>query len=135
MKNLLLSISIFAMLCVAQFSFSQTTMTGSDTVVNTATVNLDVTLKGSASSVSFHVIVDELSGTTDGTALLQGSNDGTTYFDLNTDTFQLADVATPQGYGWYINGCNPYLYYRIKVTGVGTMSAIASGYAMLRPRN
>ena len=106
------------------------TMTGGDTVVNTATVNLDATVTQSWSVASFSVVATEVSGTTDGTCLLQAGNDGTNYNDISTDTLQLADVTT-QSFNWSVTSV-PYHYYRVKCTGVGTMANIVAGSATFR---
>lgn len=128
MKNLVL-VFLFSLFFV-QFSDAQTTMTNSgDTVVNTATVNLDVTLKGKG-DLGFQVVATKISGTVGGTAILQGSLDGTNYVTISTDTLTLTDVATNSAV-WKVSA-STYLYYRIAVTGSGTMSASVVGYALRR---
>lgn len=110
-------------------AFSQTTMTGSgDTITNTETEYVTITLSGSGTYVAIQVVATKLSGTVDGTVLLQGSVDGVNYVDISTDTLQLANVTTNTKV-WSVTG-NPYLYYRLAGTGVGTMAARFYGYAV-----
>ncbi len=97
-----------------------TTFTGSDTIVNTATVNCDLILRNAYSSGAFQVVNTKVSGTVAGNTLFQGSVDGTNYVTLDTlvNTDQTTNtkiiVQTPP----------TYPYYRFKYTGSGTMSAI-----------
>jgi len=113
-------------------------MTGSgDTVVNTATEYVAITLKEAYSTVTFQVKLVELSGTTAGNITLQGSLDGVTFETVdsvlitspgsgNSAVFATTDVATQANF-WVVNG-NPYYYYRISYTGSGTMSDRIYGY-------
>jgi len=105
-------------------------MLTTDTVINTGTVNLDAEVSNSWSVASFQVIATEVSGTSDGTCLLQAGNDGTNFKDISTDTLQIADVAT-QSFLWAVTSV-PYRHYRITCTGVGTMSNIVAGKAAFR---
>jgi hypothetical protein len=97
-----------------------TTFTGSDTIVNTATVNCDLILRNAYTSGVFQVVNTKVSGTVAGNTLFQGSVDGTNYVTLDTlvNTDQTTNtkiiVQTPP----------TYPYYRFKYTGSGTMSAI-----------
>ena len=97
-----------------------TTFTGSDTIVNTATVNCDLILRNAYTSGAFQVVNTKVSGTVAGNTLFQGSVDGTNYVTLDTlvNTDQTTNtkiiVQTPP----------TYPYYRFKYTGSGTMSAI-----------
>ena len=97
-----------------------TTFTGSDTIVNTATVNCDLILRNAYTSGAFQVVNTKVSGTVAGNTLFQGSVDGTNYVTLDTlvNTDQTTNtkiiVQTPP----------TYPYYRFKYTGTGTMSAI-----------
>lgn len=101
-----------------------------DTVTNAGTVNLDATIKAYNPVVSFQVVATKISGTVAGTAILQASIDGTNYVSIGEDTLTLSNTTT-NTHLWVIEP-SPYLYYRIKVTGSGTMSARTSGYALPR---
>lgn len=104
--------------------------TGTDTIEDAATVNIDLQLKNSAANVAVQSLITKVSGTVAGTCLLQGSLDGTNFSDITTDTFTLANVAT-QNKLWDV-APNKYLHYRITCTGSGTMAAISSGKALRR---
>lgn len=97
-----------------------TSFTGSDTIVNTATVNCDLILRNAYTSGAFQVVNTKVSGTVAGNTLFQGSVDGTNYVTLDTlvNTDQTTNtkiiIQTPPAYP----------YYRFKYTGSGTMSAI-----------
>lgn len=126
MKKLLLFSSL---LLSAVFSFGQntvTTMTGSGaTVTNSGTAACSTQVVYTHEQVSAQIIVTKTSGTVDGYALIYGSVDGTNYYVLNTDTLQLANQTTNTAI-WPLTGAN-YLYYKIVVTGSGTMAATISG--------
>ncbi len=97
-----------------------TTFTGSDTIVNTATVNCDLILRNAYSSGAFQVVNTKVSGTVAGNTLFQGSVDGTNYVTL--DTLTNTDQTTNTKI--IIQTPPTYPYYRFKYTGSGTMSAI-----------
>lgn len=133
MKNLfILFVLSFGLFAASQTVEAQVvTMTNStDTVTNTGTVNLDATIKSPQTVVSFQVVATKISGTVAGTAILQASIDGTNYVSIGDDTLTLTNVTT-NTHLWKIEP-SPYLYYRVKVTGSGTMSASVSGYALPR---
>jgi len=102
-----------------------TSFTGSDTIANTATVNLLLTVRNFYETGAFQVTNTKLSGTAAGTTKFQGSVDGTNYvtidtllnLDQTTNTKIFTDVPTR------------YPYYRLTTTGVGTMSVITVGKA------
>lgn len=135
MKKFLLSISlIFAVL----ISSAQITMNGSGAAVtNTGTGECSLAVKNSYKIVAIQLKVVKTSGTVAGTVTLQGSIDGTNYETVlaaatvnNAATFTATDVAT-QVKTFIINN-NPYLYYKLSYTGVGTMVATLSGYVITR---
>ena len=131
-KLLFLLVAMIAMITVdAQKAVF--TMTGSDTIVNTASVSVSQTYSSEYGNVAFQAVVTKVSGTVAGTVLLQGSLDGTNYVDISTDTLSLTDVAT-QSKLWSVDA-NPYKYYRLKGTGSGTMAAIIAGYALARVKD
>jgi len=97
-----------------------TTFTGSDTIVNTATVNCDLILRNAYSSGAFQVVNTKVSGTVAGNTLFQGSVDGVNYVTL--DTLTNTNVATNTKI--IVQTPPVYPYYRFTYTGTGTMAAI-----------
>lgn len=98
------------------------TFTGSDTIANTATVNLDYPHSGSYKSGAFQVINTKLSGTAAGKSYFMASVDGTNYVKLDsiTNTNQTTNTKI------WTQSPPIYPYYRISSTGVGTMSVITT---------
>jgi len=114
-------------------------MNGTDTVVNTSTVNLDITATTDNAIISFQLVTTKLTGTVAGTCAIQASLDGTNYFPINTvspiggayaDTATITNVATFT-YNWTDNPLK-YKYYRLKVVGSGTSTYVVAGYAQGR---
>ncbi len=97
-----------------------TSFTGSDTIVNSATVNCDLILRNAYTSGAFQVVNTKVSGTVGGNTLFQGSVDGTNYVTLDT----LANTDQTTNTKIIIQTPPTYPYYRFKYTGTGTMSVI-----------
>ena len=115
-------------LFIALFSIgsSQTVnFTGSDTVVNSAAVNIDLKVTGGYNTGAYQVVITKVSGTVAGNAILKGSVDGTNY--VNIDTLATTDVATQTKI--FTETPVKYPFYRVTYTGTGTMAAIISGKA------
>lgn len=119
------------------YSMLATTGNATDTVVNTSAETLTKQISGSYGEVTVQVLVTKISGTVAGTVLIYGSLDGTTYTRLNNlgqpsanDTCTNTDVAT-QSWIWAL-GTSKYLYYRVTVTGSGTMTARVAAKIMVR---
>jgi hypothetical protein len=100
-----------------------------DTITNTGTVYSDVvTSTGAANSIVFQVVTTQLSGTSAGTAILQGSVDGTSYVTLSEKNGLIAGLPNDtltisNGAIWNITVLNsPWKYYKIKAVGSGTSS-------------
>lgn len=103
----------------------------SDTVVNTATGYVGVTVSGTYHRLALQVVITKISGTVAGTVTIQGSVDGTNYVTVNSGfidatTHTATNVATSTKM-FTITG-SPYKYYRASYTGSGTMSATIKGY-------
>jgi hypothetical protein len=103
----------------------------SDTIANSATGYVGLTVSNYYREVSVEVVVTKISGTVGGTVTLQGSNDATNYVTVSTSysdaqTHTATDVATSSKL-FTITG-SPYKYYRLSYTGTGTMSATIKGY-------
>lgn len=92
-----------------------------DTVDNTETLYLTLasTISGYRKVVTVQFLATEISGTTAGTAQVQGSLDGTNYYNLGS-AYTLTDVAS-QCTSITLTDWGS-LYLRVKVTGSGTMS-------------
>ena len=103
----------------------------SDTVVNTATGYVGLTVLNHYERVGIQTVITEISGTTGGTVTLQGSIDGTNYVTVSSSfsdaqTYTPTDVAVSSKL-FTVTG-SPYKYYRLSYTGTGTMSATIKGY-------
>jgi len=137
MKKILFILSMF--LLIASASHAQTgifAMTGAntlalDTVTNTATKYMSGTAKGYMKTVAVQVTFTKISGTLAGSATLQASVDGVSFYPVpGAGTFTLTDVAS-QGAVWSVID-SPYQFYRVSITGSGTMAASFSGQLLNR---
>ncbi len=97
----------------------------SDTATNAGTANVDLPVTKTWTQISIQAVVTKISGTVAGTVFLQGSLDGTNYLNIGIDTLTNTDVTTNTKI-WVIEG-SPYSYYRLLLTGSGTMSATIKG--------
>lgn len=77
------------------------------------------TISGYKKVVTIQFLAVEISGTTAGTAQVQGSLDGTNYYDIGS-AYTLTDVAS-QVTSFIVSDFGS-LYLRLKVTASGTMS-------------
>lgn len=100
-----------------------------DSVTDAGTNYLTKQINGAASVVTVQLVITKISGTAAGTAVLQGSINGTNYVTLHyatggattgsqNDSFTLTNVTT-QSVSWVIAPSH-YNYYRVSVTGSGT---------------
>jgi hypothetical protein len=110
------------------------TLTASGNVTNTGTAMLTTAQKAdSTGNITLQAVITKVSGTVAGTAKPQGSLDGTNWFDITltgiipTQTaFTLTDVAS-QTCAFFLRNVK-CLYYRILITGSGTMVATPTGF-------
>lgn len=121
---------LFSLLFIFVLGFSAQsqkiyTFTGSDTIVNTASVDMTLTVSGSYDAGVIQVINTKLSGTGAGTSILKGSIDGTNYVNLDTITHTNVAVST----GVFELVLPKYAYYKVTSTGSGTMSVITTSKA------
>lgn len=120
----LFSVIILLLMSIAVDAQKINTFTGSDTIVNTATVNLDYPHPASVAfkTGAFQVINTKLSGTAAGKTYFMGSVDGTNFVKLDslTNTNQTTNTKT------FIQAPPAYPYYRFSSTGSGTMSVITT---------
>lgn len=130
MKNFILTALIGIVLCFsvgahAQASLKSTTYGNTkDTVTNTASKLWYAQAKG-FSNVSVQFNITKISGTVAGNAIPVGSIDGVNFYNISTDTLKATDVAA-QGKIWNFPN-SAYIYYGVRYTGTGTMSASATG--------
>lgn len=133
MKFLISIFSLIFVLSAASVSAQKIyTMTGSgDTVVNSATEYVSLPLKDGYDCAVYKVEIVKNTGTVTGTAILQQSVDATDYETATgTDTLTFTNVTTAFKH-WELDKPK-YPYYRIKVTGSGTMAAKVYGYVHVK---
>jgi hypothetical protein len=132
-------------LCMCSFSsYSQVSFKNdvyrtklTDTTVNTATGLVYARAAGSGVTTTVQAVFTKISGTAAGTVTLMGSVDGINFDtaklpDSNTalPTYTVTDVAS-QTYTWRLTGV-PYLHYKIRHVGTGTMSVAMGGTVVVR---
>ena len=114
------------MLLLADCVFAQSipiTMVGTGTLTNADTVALTQTVNGVYNTISVQVVTTKYSGTLTGTAILQGSVDGTNYVNINTDTLTFT-TGTTNTKVWVLEGTS-FKYYKVNCITTGTVSAQA----------
>lgn len=100
-----------------------------DTVTNSATKYLVSGKVSQGATVTVAFTATEISGTTGGTATLQGSLDGAVWYTIGS-AYTLTDVATQTTSFKVTSACD--LYYRVAVTGTGTMSDKIAAKVLVR---
>jgi hypothetical protein len=131
MKKFLFSLFLmaFAMCAYTDISAQKIfTMTNSgSTVTNAGVVNLTLPIREGFDTAVFGLRITKTSGTVAGTSVLEQSMDNTNWETATgTDTLSHSNVTTNIK-NWALT--NPaFPYYRIKVTGSGTMAATATGW-------
>lgn len=127
-----------------------------DTVVNTASVTKFILVKGSYQNISIQAVITKISGTVAGTVTPVGSNDGVNFVDIsrpsiaettlrpaykdtliptnvttNTKIYNFTPSVATDGQA---SSYGTYLYYGLKYTGAGTMSATFKAYLVPRTK-
>lgn len=130
MKKLLFLFALVIGMATASFAQSATLMPliAGDTVNNAGTVTKIFTATAGYSAIGIQPVITKISGTVGGTAILSRSLDGVNY--VNTDTLTLANVTTNTTV--FAKVTSPAVYYRVVVTGTGTMAAQVRLYYVLR---
>lgn len=122
MKKIVSILMLFAVLAFAE-SKAQITMftSGSYTVTDGGTAGLSATLTQQYQTIGIQFIGTKVSGTIAGTVVLQVSLDGLNYFTIG-DSYTQTDITTNTMI-WELDRFdgNPYLYYKVLITGSGTM--------------
>lgn len=95
-----------------------------DTVTNTGTGSLIINLTQAYKNVTIQPKVTKISGTitSNSAPKLQGSIDGTNYFNIVGDTMNVTNTSSLQTTAW-VKSNQGFKYYKVTYTGVGTMSA------------
>lgn len=125
-----------------------------DTVVNTASIVKFIKVTQSYDAMSIQAVITKISGTVAGTVTPVGSNDGVNFVDISRasvaattlrtaykDTLIPTNVTTNTKVWVFSKAAEtsgntpefgPYLYYGLKYTGAGTMSAKFKAYLVPR---
>jgi len=126
MKKILIGMLFCGLAFIGQSQNTVTTMTGSgDTITNATPDAVLLPVNYTHENLSVQIRVTKISGTVAGTAILSASNDGVNYVAIGSDTLTLTDVTTNTKI-WPLTNAN-YLYYKVTVTGSGTMTASIHG--------
>lgn len=112
-------LSAFALGTQAQTSPFTKTRVG-DTITNATTGYITVT-KVADGLVSVDAVLTKVANTIGGYALLQGSNDGIYWYDLNTDTLTYQNQASNKK-AWTITGKFPYRDFRVAFKSTSSSS-------------
>lgn len=133
MKKILI---LFAFVLMTSISFGQRGIVKSvavDTLNGSETVNFTLSsITGSYESVAIQALCTEIGGTSDGTLILQGSVDGTSYITMTdvvgvltsypNDTLTITNGAVVQ----YVVHDNPFNYYRVQGGGTASDSTLVT---------
>jgi hypothetical protein len=125
MKKLLSVLLIAALAFIAPQANAQSSVlvSSTDTLTNADTVYISLpTATGGYYAVGIQAVVSKVSGTVAGTAIIQGSLDGTNYVDIGTDTLTFTNVTTNTKV-WAITP-SVYQYHRVKFLSSGTVVAV-----------
>lgn len=127
MKKLLFALMVFMVAAVftAPEAKAQAAVlvSSTDTLTNVDTVNIALpTATGGYYAVAIQGTVTKVSGTISGTAIIQGSLDGTNWQTIGTDTLTFTDQAT----NFKIWALTPsvYQYHRVRFISAGTMVGV-----------
>lgn len=130
MKKILFIFALIVLVASANAQRGKVFSIAVDTLNGNETVNFEaIQLTGSYDEVTIQILCTQLGGTSDGTLILYGSLDGTSYQILNATSMPAAvyygflndtlTVINGAIHTWIIED-NPFKYYRY--TGVGTAS-------------
>ncbi len=138
MKKFLFALSAVMFLAVASVQvsaqvYSMKTATGLDTAraINATPKILKLAVSKYYPSQSILVEVTRSGGTLAGKATLEGSKDGTTYYQIKTDSLTVYNVATAQAKFFTLPAAN-IPYYQVRFVGSGTMEAILRASLILK---
>ena len=118
-----LLIAVFAFIAPSAQAQSSVLIVSTDTLSNTDTAYISLPqATGGYYAVGIQAVVSKVSGTVAGTAIIQGSLDGTNYVDIGTDTLTFTNVTTNTKV-WAITP-SVYQYHRVKFISSGTVVAV-----------
>lgn len=124
---------LFALLMMyvvqAQTAFHQTTSNPTGAVVNTGIDTMTYTLSTPYTNIVIQPVITKVSGTVAGTSVLYYSVNGTNWVSTG-DTLTSTNVTTNSAI--WLKTANPARYWRILVTGTGTMSATAAAKIQIK---
>lgn len=116
-----------------KFTMLSTFGNATDTVTNTGTNTLTIANNGYEKTIAIQLNVTNISGTTAGTATLQASIDGVSFFNIpGVSTATIS--ATALGCVFFVVD-SPFPFYRVSVTGSGTVQETLSGFLVARKLN
>lgn len=123
MKKILFALAIIMATTVitAQHVQAQSSVlvSSTDTLTNADTTTISLpTATGGYYAVGIQAVITRVSGTAAGTAIIQGSLDGTNYVDIGTDTLTLTNQVTNTKI-WALTP-SVYQYHRVKFISAGT---------------
>lgn len=125
----ILLFSCFA-LTVHTVSAQTALLPAKDTATNAETVDLSLRVAGLYNVLTFQLNVIKLTGTTAGTAFVQGSLDGVNYNTVpGTDTLTLANASTTKA--WVLKRSD-FLFYRVRTVATGTQTTSVAALALYR---
>lgn len=133
MKKLLLILAVFASIGAMAQSYNKVVAITPDTLTAVETEYFAVqNVTGTVSTISISALFTQLGGTSDGSAILQGSLDGTSYYTINSATskavFYPNDTLTiTSGAVWLIELSDPgFVSYRIAATGTANDTTLVT---------
>lgn len=125
MKKLMavLLIAVLAFIAPNANAQSSVLISSTDTLTNADTVNISLPqATGGYYAVGIQAVVSKVSGTVSGSAIIQGSLDGTNWVTIGSDTLTFTDAATNTKV-WAITP-SVYQYHRVKFISAGTVVAV-----------
>lgn len=123
-------IAVLAFTAVETKAQSAVLVSSTDTLNDAETAYISLpTLTGGYYSIGIQAVVTKVSGTVGGTAIIQGSLDGTNYVTIGSDTLTLANQAT-NTFIWSLTP-STYQYHRVKFVSSGTQVSIPKVYYKL----
>ena len=129
MKKLLFLTALAFAFLPAVNAQQRTFSKSADTAIDAATVNLTAPSTGYSHTTTIVLSVEKVSGTVAGTAIIQGSHDGSNFATISADTLTLANAS--QTKAWSLGEAG-YNYYRIKYTTTGTQRSVPRATILFR---
>ena len=127
MKNLLV---ILAIIVLGAVSYGQKVVVfTNDTITDTGTATLATGGFSVGSNLTIVVTATQLTGTSAGSAVFQGSLDGVTYATISTAAVDSMTITNGATFTWNTKKVDSdgYKYYRALFTGTGTSSTKVTG--------